>query len=278
MHPSHNRPRRKRGKIDNNDDDGLPVHVSRAEDIQSDVYSRRLHPHQQTDSYVPSSSRTSFAISWEGPSSRSDSAADRFHPRSSDAHHRGGRDSHDIHDDDSWSVHPKHDLRHPNPRDWATRDFDQGPPEPQNWGASTSYTDRGRTHGWQPDDRWGSKLDERGANHTHPNNDNRRRNNRKFQRDNGWETRKDRQQHRKQDMQDDPPIKDERSWEPGPGWQARGEPWNKNKNNRNNGNKNKNKKNQNKNRNRMEKERDAGREREQRHDDDDLNKYFAFMF
>jgi hypothetical protein len=219
-------------------------------------------------------------MSWEGPS-RSDSAVDRFHPRSSDAHHRGGRDSHDMHDDDSWSVHPKNDWHHQGNRERVTKDFDQGPPEPQNWGASTSYTDRGRGYGWQPDDRRGNKTDERGGSHTHPNNDNqpnRRRNNRKFQQDNGWETRKDRQ-HRKQDMPGDPPSKDERSWEPGPGWQARGEQWNNRNRNRNNGNKNKSKKNQNKNRNRMEKEKDGHREREHRHDDDDddLNKYFAFM-
>ena len=276
MHPSHNRSKRRRGKIDNNDDDGLPAHVPRLDDTQSDAYSRRPHSHQQTDSYVPSSSRTSFGMGWEGPSSRSDSAADRLHSRSSDVHYRGGRDSHDLRDDDSWPVHPKNDWHHQPNKEWATRDFDQGPPEPQNWGASTSYTDRGRSHGWQPDDRRGSKTDERGT-HTRPSNDshhNRRRNNRKFQRDNGWESRKGKQ-HRKQDVQDDPPGKDERSWEPGPGWQARGEQWNNR--NRNNGNKNKNKKNQNKNRFRMEKERDGAREREVQHDDDDLNKYIVFM-
>ncbi|KAG2348947.1 hypothetical protein BDR05DRAFT_995320 [Suillus weaverae] len=277
MHASHTRSRRKRGKIDDVEDDGPPLHVSRAEDTQSEAYSRsRPHSHQQTDSYVPFASRNSLAMSWEPPSF-TDSPV--FHSRPSDVLHRGGRDSYDPHDDDPpWSVRPKHDWNYQTGREWATN---QGSSEQQNWGASTSYTDRGRGHGWQPDDRRGK--DDRGDNYHHPNNDNnnhnhnRRRNNRKFQqRDNGWDTRRDRQP-RTQDVQEEPP-KDERSWEPGPGWQARGaDQGSKHNRNRNNGNKNKNKKNQNKNRIRMEKERDKEREREQRRndDDDDLNKYFV---
>lgn len=277
MHASHTRSRRKRGKIDNVEDDGLSLHVSRVEDTQSEAYSRsRPHSHQQTDSYVPFASRNSLAMSWEPPSFTDSLAApDRFHSRPSDIHHRGGRDSYDIHDDDPpWSVRPKHDWNHQTSREWATN---QGSSEQQNWGASTSYTDRGRGHGWQPDDRRGK--DDRGDNHHHPNNDNhhhnRRRNNRKFQqRDNGWDTRRDRQP-RTQDMQEEP-LKDERSWEPGPGWQARGaDQGGKHNRNRNNGNKNKSKKNQNKNRMRIEKEKEKARERVQHRndDDDDLNNW-----
>ncbi|KAG2754751.1 hypothetical protein P692DRAFT_20869591 [Suillus brevipes Sb2] len=278
MHASHTRSRRKRGKIDNVEDDGPPLHVSRAEDTQSEVYSRSRPHSQQTDSYVPFASRNSLAMSWEPPSFADPLATpDRFLTRPSDVHHRGGRDSYDLHDDDPpWSVRPKHDWNHQTGREWAAN---QGSSEQQNWGASTSYTDRGRGHGWQPDDRRGK--DDWGDNHHHPNNDNnhnnnhnRRRNNRKFQqRDNGWDTRRDRQP-RMQDSQEEP-LKDERSWEPGPGWQARGaDQGGRHNRNRNNGNKNKNKKNQQKNRIRMEKERDKEREREQRRndDDDDLNK------
>jgi len=275
MHTSHTRSRRKRGKIDDVEDDGPPLHVSRVEDTQSEAYSRSRH--QQTDSYVPF--RNTLSMSWEPPPfTDSLVAPDRFHSRPSDVHHRGGRDSYDLHDDDPpWSVRPKHDWSHQTGREWATN---QTSSEQQNWGASTSYTDRGRSHGWQPDDRWGKE--DRGDNHHHPNNDhhnhNRRRNNRKFQqRDNGWDTRRDRQP-RTQDVQEEPP-RDERSWEPGPGWQARGaDQGGKHNRNRNNGNKNKNKKNQNKNRIRLEKERDKEREREQRRndDDDDLNKCFVF--
>ncbi|KAG1755654.1 hypothetical protein EDB19DRAFT_420947 [Suillus lakei] len=271
MHAPHNRSRRKRGKIDDVEDDGLPLHVSRAEDTQSEAYSRsRPHSHQQTDSYVPFVSRTAVGMNWEPPSSFTDT----FHARQSDVHHRGGRDGYDLHDDEPWSVRPKHDWHQQTGREWTTS---QVSPEQQNWGASTSYNDRGRSHGWQQDDRRGK--DDRGDNHHPPNNDNnnnnnhnnRRRNNRKFQqRDNGWDTRRDRQ-HRTQDVQEDPPPpRDERSWEPGPGWQARGaDQGGKHNRNRNNGNKNKNKKNQNKNRIRMEKERDKERERERRNDDDD---------
>ncbi|KAG2077380.1 Pkinase-domain-containing protein [Suillus decipiens] len=277
MHASHTRSRRKRGKIDDVEDDGLSLHVSRVEDTQSEAYSRsRPHSHQQTDSYVPFASRNSLAMSWEPPSFTDSLAApDRFHSRPSDIHHRGGRDSYDIHDDDPpWSVRPKHDWNHQTSREWATN---QGSSEQQNWGASTSYTDRGRGHGWQPDDRRGK--DDRGDNHHHPNNDNhhhnRRRNNRKFQqRDNGWDTRRDRQP-RTQDMQEEP-LKDERSWEPGPGWQARGaDQGGKHNRNRNNGNKNKSKKNQNKTRMRIEKEKEKARERVQHRndDDDDLNNW-----
>lgn len=279
MHASHTRSRRKRGKIDNVEDDGPPLHVSRAEDTQSEAYSRSRPHSQQTDSYVPFASRNSLAMSWEPPSFADPLATpDRFLTRPSDVHHRGGRDSYDLHDDDlPWSVRPKHDWNHQTGREWAAN---QGSSEQQNWGASTSYTDRGRGHGWQPDDRRGK--DDWGDNHHHPNNDNnhnnnhnRRRNNRKFQqRDNGWDTRRDRQP-RMQDSQEEP-LKDERSWEPGPGWQARGaDQGGRHNRNRNNGNKNKNKKNQQKNRIRMEKERDKEREREQRRndDDDDLNNW-----
>lgn len=79
------------------------------------------------------------------------------------------------------------------------------------------------------------------------------------------------------------PSKEDRSWEPGPGWQSRGgDQGHRNQRPRNNmQGKIKGKKNiQNRQRQRGDKDRDRGRfpERDRRQTEDTLNKYVCFVF
>ncbi|KAI6164895.1 hypothetical protein EDD17DRAFT_317686 [Pisolithus thermaeus] len=117
MSTSNNRSSRRkhRGKAPGNDNDGgraplvSPANANRT-DFDSGI---SRHPYKQKDTYVPSSSRSSYNMSRDGPSSHPDSQ-DRY-KHSSEPHHRSGRDGYDTadsRDGDHWGVRKTHDT-HP---------------------------------------------------------------------------------------------------------------------------------------------------------------------
>ncbi|KAI6119311.1 hypothetical protein EDD16DRAFT_935437 [Pisolithus croceorrhizus] len=236
------------------------------------------------DTYVPSSSRSGYNMSRDGPSSHPDSQ-DRFYKHPSEPHHRSGRDGYDTadsRDGDHWGIRKTHDTHHKGNREWATRESDQGysaapRSEQQRWGKSGFYDDRPHPNRESPDWRRGEPDDERGGNR-----EPRARGNRRWQSDNGWDTRKrDRQQNRRppDDQDESTQATEDRAWEPGPGWQPRGGgQGHRNQRPRNNyiQGKNKGKKvNQNRQRQRGDRERDRGRhlDRERRPPEDTLNNW-----
>lgn len=285
MHSSQNRSKRKRGKNVSNDDDDTALAqmaVSRVEDAQTDAYGRsRPQAYQQhTDTYIPSSSRPpAYTFSRDGPSSHADSQ-DHFHPRTSDGRYRSGRDNYDVADSrDSDQRRPR--FSHESDfqsggRDRTSRDFVQGYSahrnESQGWAAVDNHDDAPQWGSPSPDWRkegWDTSR----------NREPRSQGNRRWQSDNGWESRKrDRHQNRRPpDSQDDGSFsKEDRSWEPGPGWHSRGEQTYRNQRGRSGPGKMKGKKNnQNRPRQRGDKDRDHDRrwDRDRRNDNDGLNKY-----
>ena len=281
MHPSQNRFKRKRGKNVSNDDTAqVQMAVSRADDAQTDAYGRsRPQTYQQhTDTYIPSTSRSTstYTMSRDGPSSHADSQ-DHFHPHASDGHYRA-RDSYNIvdsRDGDQRRSRFSHEGDFQNGgRDRTSRDFIQG----------YSATHRNESQGWgsldNPEDgpQWGSPSSdwrrgelEEDRSKGWDNSRNRSQGNRRWQSDNGWETRK-----RDRHSQDDGPFsKEERSWEPGPGWHPRGEQTYRNQRGRGGGKMKGKKASQNRQRQRGDKDRDHDRrwDRDRRNDNDTLNKY-----
>ncbi|KAH7883047.1 hypothetical protein F5I97DRAFT_170120 [Phlebopus sp. FC_14] len=290
MHPSHNRSRRKRGKNVKHEDGGGQSHmVSRSDDGQADSFSRsRPHSHHQTDTYIPSTSRSTYSMSRDGPSSHPDSQ-DRSHPVSSDFYHRGGRDDHDAtgsRDGDHWKARSPHDGHYRSTRGWSprdTRNFDQGHSathrgESSGWGTHGSHDDKHHFGRESPD--WRRAEPEGDRRSSWDNKEPRNQGTRRWQSDNGWESRKrDHNQTRRppENLDDGSLSKEDRSWEPGPGWQSRGgDQGHRNQRLRNNTQgKNKGKKNnQNRLRQRGEKERDRDRGWDRRNEDS-LNKYLA---
>ncbi|KAI6034017.1 hypothetical protein BKA83DRAFT_312722 [Pisolithus microcarpus] len=287
MSTSNNRSRRKhRGKAPGNDNDGgLAPLVSPTNANRTDLDSGISHyPYTKKDTYVPSSSRSSYNMSRDGPSSHAD-PQDRLYKHSSEPHHRSGRDGYDTadsRDGDYWGARKTHDTHHKGNREWATREFDQGystapRSEQQRWGKSGFYDDRPHPNRESPDWRRAEPDDERGGNR-----EPRARGNRRWQSDNGWDTRKrDRHQNRRpSDNQEEPTqASEDRAWEPGPGWQPRGGgQGHRNQRPRSNytQGKNKGKKiNQYRQRQRGDKERDRGRhlDRERRPPEDTLNNW-----
>lgn len=293
MHSSQNRFKRKRGKNVSNDDD-TAMAVSRADDEQTDAYGRsRPQTYQQhTDTYIPSSSRSTsiYTMNRDGPSSHT-STQEHFHPHAaSDGHYRAGRDSYDIADsrDGDQRRRYSHDGDfHGSGRERTSRDIVQG----------YSAAHRNESQGWGPLDnpedgpQWGSPSSDwkrgeleddrsKGGWDNSRNREHRSQGNRRWQSDNGWESRKrERHQNRRPpDSQDDGPFsKEDRTWEPGPGWHPRGEQTYRNQRGRGGG-KIKGKKNiQNRQRQRGDKDRDHDRrwDRDRRNDNDNLNKYAA---
>ncbi|KAG6333772.1 hypothetical protein ID866_5320 [Astraeus odoratus] len=289
MNPSNNRSRRKRGKLAVDDNDGgLAPLVSRADAGRTDFQSRpQHHSYQKTDTYIPSSTRSNYNMSRDGPSSHADSQ-DRFYKHPSDTHHRSSRDEHDTadsKDSDHWGARQSHDTHNnKGSREWTTRDYGQGfsasyyRGDTQGWGSSDWYPDdRPHVDRESPDWKRAEQEDDRGSNW-----DNREaprgRGNRRWQSDSGWDSRKrDRNQNKRPlDSQDESTQpKEDRSWEPGPGWQSRiGDNSNRSQRFRNNQGKNKGKKN-NQNRQRQrgdrDRERDRGRYPDRRQGEDTLN-------
>ncbi|KAI6106724.1 hypothetical protein EV401DRAFT_499385 [Pisolithus croceorrhizus] len=292
MSTSNNRSSRRkhRGKAPGNDNDGgLALLVSPPNANRTDFDSGiSRHPYKKKDTYVPSSSRSGYNMSRDGPSSHPDSQ-DRFYKHPSEPHHRSGRDGYDTadsRDGDHWGIRKTHDTHHKGNREWATRESDQGysaapRSEQQRWGKSGFYDDRPHPNRESPDWRRGEPDDERGGNR-----EPRARGNRRWQSDNGWDTRKrDRQQNRRppDDQDESTQATEDRAWEPGPGWQPRGGgQGHRNQRPRNNyiQGKNKGKKvNQNRQRQRGDRERDRGRhlDRERRPPEDTLNKCVLVM-
>ncbi|KIM67959.1 hypothetical protein SCLCIDRAFT_1080854 [Scleroderma citrinum Foug A] len=254
MNSSTNRPRRKRGKPSSSDNnDG--------------------------DIYVPSSSRSNYNMNRDGPSAHVDSQ-ERFYKHSSDAHHRSSRDEYDATDSkdaDQWNAHK-------GGREWSPREFEHSHTslrrgDGQGWGTSTFNDDRPHPDHESPDWRRGDQDDERGG--KWDNKESRGRGSRRWQSDKGWDTRKrDRNQNRRPlDNPDESATpKEDRFWEPGPGWQSRGaDQGHRNQRPRSNvQGKNKGKKQvQNRQRQRGDKDRDRGRfpDRDRRQNEDTLNNW-----
>lgn len=289
MHSSQNRSKRKRGKNVGNDDETALAQtaVSRADDAQTDAYGRsRPQAYQQRmDTYIPSTSRTDF-MHRDGPSSHADSQ-DYFQPRTSDGRHRSGRDNHDVtdsRDGDQRRSRISHDSDFQSGgRDRTSRDFVQGYSvthrnESQGWALADNHDDGPQWKSPSPDrrrDREELEEDRSKGRDNSRNREPRSQGNRRWQSDNGWETRKrDQQQNRRPpDNQDDGSFsKEDRFWEPGPGWNSRGEQTYRNQRGRGGPGKMKGKKNnQNRQRQRGDKDRDHDR-RDRRNDNDNLNK------
>ncbi|KAG9317683.1 kinase-like domain-containing protein [Chiua virens] len=296
MHSSQNRSKRKRGKNVINDDDTALVQtaVSRTDDIQTDAYGRSRPPgyQQHTDTYFPSTSRSTstYTMSRDGPSSHVDSQ-DHFHPHTSDGHYRTGRDSYDAPDSrDGDQRRPR--FSHENDfqsggRDRTSREFVQTHSvahrnESQGWGSLDNHDDGPQ---WaSPPSEWrrGDVEEDRSSkgwdNTRHK--ESRPQGNRRWQSDNGWETRKrDRHQNRRppDNQEDGSFVKDERAWEPGPGWQGRGDQSYRNQRGRGGSGKMRGKKQyqQNRQRQRADKDRDQDRrwDRDRRNDNDTLNNW-----
>lgn len=298
MHSSQNRFKRKRGKNVSNDDDTTlaQMAVSRADDAQTDAYGRsRSQTYQQhTDTYIPSSSRSTstYTMSRDGPSSHADSQ-DRFHPHASDGHHRTGRNSYDIADsrdgDQRKSRFSHEGGFQTSGKDRPSRDFVQGYSashrnESQGWGSLDNPDDGPQWGSPSPDWRRGDLEEDRSKGWDNSRNrEHRSQGNRQWKSDNGWEMRKrDRHQNRRPpDSQDDGPYsKEDRAWEPGPGWHSRGEQSHRNQRGRGGG-KVKGKKNNNQNRQRQRSDRDRDHDRrwdrDRRNDNDSLNKYASLF-
>ena len=217
----------------------------------------------------------------DGPLSHADSQ-DHFHPHTPDGHYRGGRDNHDVAD--------SRDGEQRRPRVFHENDF-QGGGRDRTSNQGYSATHRHESQGWgsvdnhddipqwgSPSSEWrkGEPEDDRSKNwENNRNKEHRSQGNRRWQSDNGWETRKrDRHQNRRPpDNQDDV----DRSWEPGPNWHPRGD--NGYRSQRGRGAPGKHlkgkKNNQNRQRQRGDKDRDHDRrwDRDRRNDNDTLNKY-----
>ena len=302
MHSSQNRSKRKRGKNVSIDDDTAlaQMAVSRADDTQTDAYGRsRPQSYQQhTDTYIPSSSRSTstYTMSRDGPSTHADSQ-DHFHSHTSDGHYRGGRDSYDAADSKDGDQRRSR-FFHENDfqgggRDRASKDSVQGYStghlkEPQGWGPWDSHDDGPQWSSPPSEWRRGEPEEDRSKGwDSNRNKEPRSQGNRRWQSDNGWESRKrDRHQSRRPpDSQDDGQFsKEDRSWEPGPGWHSREDPGYRSQRGRGGPGKLKGKKNnQNRQRQRGDKDREHDRrwDRDRRNENDTLNKYvqsFRFFY
>jgi len=290
MHSSQNRSKRKRGKNVSNDDDTALAQMA-VSDTQTDAYGRsRPQSYQQhTDTYIPLSSRSStYTMSRDGPSSHAD-AQDHPHPHTSDGHYRGGRDSYDVADsrdgDQRRSRFSHESDFQSGGRDRASRDFVQGYTvthrnESQGWGSLDNHDDGPQWGSPSSDWRRGEPEEDRSKTWDNSRNrESRSHANRRRQSDNGWDMRKrDRHQNRRPpDSQDDGSFsKEDRSWEPGPGWNSRGDQAYRNQRGRGGPGKMRGKKNnQNRQRQRGDKDREHDRrwDRDRRNDNDSLNKY-----
>lgn len=291
MHSSQNRSKRKRGKNVSNDDDTALAQMA-VSDTQTDAYGRsRPQSYQQhTDTYIPLSSRSTstYTMSRDGPSSHADSQ-DHLHPHTSDGHYRGGRDNYDVadsRDGDQRRSRISHESDFQSGgRDRASRDFVQGYSathrnESQGWGSLDNHDDGPQWGSPSSDWRRGEPEEDRNkAWDNSRNRESRSHANRRLQSDNGWEMRKrDRHQNRRPpDSQDDGSFsKEDRSWEPGPGWHPRGDQTYRNQRGRGGPGKMRGKKNnQNRQRQRGDKDREHDRrwDRDRRNENDSLNKY-----
>ena len=219
-------------------------------------------------------------MSRDGPSSHADSQ-DQFHPQASDGHHRPGRDSYDVADsrdgDQRRSRFSHEGNFQSGGRDRSSRDFTQGfsaaqRNDSQGWGSLDNHEEWG-----SPPSDWrrGEQEEERGKGWDNRK-DHRPQGNRRWQTDNGWESRKrDRYQNRRPPDSQDEPSKDERTWEPGPGFWHRAEQGYRNQRGRGGAKMKGKKNNQNRPRQRGEKDRDHDRrwDRDRRNENDSLNKY-----